>query len=47
MIPNRVAHNFMIFHLVFVSCLLNMVETLITENNENIDIVHIWREKKT
>ena len=45
-IKGNLALNFMIFHLVFVSCLLNMVETLKTRNNENIDIVHIYREKK-
>ena len=42
----NLAHNLMIFHLVFVSCILNMVETLITTNNENIDIVRIYMEKK-
>ena len=36
----------MIFHLVSISCLLNMIKTLMTENNENINIVHIYREKK-
>ena len=42
----NLAHNFMIFHVVFVSCLLNVVKILITKNNENIDIVHIYREEK-
>ena len=42
----NLAHNFMIFHLEFAPCLLNVVKTVITENNENIDIIHIYREMK-
>ena len=41
MLRGNLAHNFMIFHLVFASCLLNVVKMLITENNENINIIDI------
>ena len=46
MLKGNLAHNFKFFHYMFVSCLLNVVKTLMTGNNENIDIVHIYREKK-
>ena len=45
-VKGNLAHNFKFFHYMFVSCLLNVVKTLMTGNNENIDIVHIYREKK-
>ena len=43
----NLAHDFMIFHMVFDFCSLNVLQTLITENYENIYIVNIKREKKS
>ena len=41
----KLAHNFMISHLVFLFCLLDLVKTLITENKESILIISVYRER--
>ena len=38
----KLAHNFLSFHLVFLSCQLNVVKTLITEDNKNTYIIHMY-----
>ena len=43
----NLAHNFVIFHSVVLSCLLNLLETYNIENNETIYINSINREKKS
>ena len=37
---------FQFFNLVFVSCLLDVIKKLITENNKNIYMIHIYRGEK-
>ena len=40
-VKGKLAHNFMISHLVFHFCLLDLVNTLKTENNKNIHIISV------
>ena len=42
----NLAHYLVIFYSVVFSCLLNLLETYIIENNENMYINSINREKK-
>ena len=45
----NLAHNFVIFHSVFFSCLLDLLKTYITKNYENINInsINTNREKNS
>ena len=45
-VKGNLAHNFVIFHKVFLSCLLDLLKTYITENNGNINMKSICRENK-
>ena len=42
----KLAHDLMISHLVFIFGPLALVKTVITENNENIHIISVYKEKK-
>ena len=44
-LKGNLAHNFMISHLAFLFCPLDLV-TVIPENNENIHIISVYREKR-
>ena len=47
MFKGKLAHNFMVSHLVLISCLSVMVRTyMITEENAKINIFCSYREKK-
>ena len=43
----KLSHNFMISHLVFTFGPLDLVKTEITENNENIHIISVYKENKS
>ena len=45
-VKGKLAHNFMVSYLVLISCISDMVRTVITEKNAKIDVIHIYREKK-
>ena len=42
----KLAHNSMSSHLVFLSCLLGVVKAFVEENNRNINIICAHRERK-
>ena len=46
LVKGKLAHNFMVFYLVMIPCLLNMARTYITEENIKFNIFCICMEKK-
>ena len=44
-VKGNLAHNIIFSHLVFLFCPLDLVKTVITEDNETIHIISVYREK--